>query len=1096
MNNQEKDYLYNLNLICNPLEKGFAGLLFDKNNEFSKYDNIVNNLNKKTDINNMIDEFGTDKIDKNKLRYFFNHLNSYFILTEKYSLTDKRLNILSAITCYVDNPFNYIVNFLNKKINSSSLEEYIQIFNSNLFYYSVSNQFKFYKINSRYFPNEIFIDKNLFTNIDISIYKKIDNLFRVYKVDNEKDFKIILEKITKIYSEFNRSSTPLPTINSSEINNTNGKVNVNGKNIKLENESDNVEKEQSLSDKINDTLWNSFLNPDGEYIKKAYERYKKLSERLEFDSPDCRVLKTVLYTLSYFTKDTNIKTSKYVEDIINTNSAWAVGSEKTDDSSFYGNSDIGKYFSTYYAFMNNEENPYSDIINNKLYSEMNLSAMALHNYFKEHGILEFDLANESINKIYNLLVDIRDIIKILDEPINISSGTGNYIKGLISGIMNSAATMLDFAISSAVKQLFYLDVIPIGKNKFSIASIYNYLAFLKIVFESVDDDMKIEMIDKEMFINEAYKVLGIDHTTIERIGYGAYNEELNREYQFEKYYSFLFPNDNGTNFILSNDLKLLYSLIQFAIQKNSYLFGDINYSKKVNYGDPNQINTLISSLTSLEIFYVFKLYNIKAFNLDDKIGNMDRKDLLEFNRNLLFITNLYPHDSQDFYKLYLDENKEELNKSFSNTKFKDTKYKELITSMYNFYIKVLKYNKKELEEMFLQINNATDIDDFLLRFLPSIVEMMKTLGQNNSSIKYIVKFIDSIMKMISTLLFANLFVEIKKGINDLLKRFTEDMFRSIDKKVNDIVDKFSFNSSNLDIDLNLGELSSVRAIDKIIKMLELGKFNLFDIDNCFINSDNEYSGYEPMEEDRLIFTDGPSVVGQSDFITFPNNSGNNEYFEDFKKPNIFDKDKVIENNKIFDTVLQKNPILSENKKISYSDGNIILEKENGEKQIIISKNDVSSDDKIVIKYPDVVSQNLSKDEFKQLIEIRDYIDNITNQELINLNKQLKDYKEELSIEMNKVNSNYSTIKKLNKIIQKLTAMINDVKTKNRILQSDIVENDPITIKDFNNDSNQETNYSNLDSFFKKQKSILKEVNHIVMDNYIPLTNYQITNLLK
>ena len=74
-------------------------------------------------------------------------------------------------------------------------------------------------------------------------------------------------------------------------------------------------------------------------------------------------------------------------------------------------------------------------------------------------------------------------------------------------------------------------------------------------------------------------------------------------------------------------------------------------------------------------------------------------------------------------------------------------------------------------------------------------------------------------------------------------------------------------------------------------------------------------------------------------------------------------------------------------------------------------------------------------------------------------------------------------------------MINDVKTKNRILQSNIVENEPIIIKDFD-DSNPETNYSTLDSFFKKQKTILKEVNYIVMDNYVPLTNYQITNLLK
>lgn len=1094
MTDQQYNYLYNLELMCN-VEKGFAGLLFDNLKSFSKYDDICNNLNKKSDINKLIEEFGFDKIPQSNQRYFFNHLNSYFILTNKYSFNDKILNILSSIICYVDNPFDYIVYILNKKLNSSTLQEYVDIFNSNSFNYSISNQFKTYKVNSRYFPNEIYIDKKLFSNSNLDIYNKLNNIFRSYKVNNLKDFKIVLEKITSIYSNANTSSTPLPTISTSE--NSTGKV-VTNKVSKLPDTEKSSDNKKNIVDNINDKLLNSFLNPDGEYINKTYERYKKLVDRLEYDSPDCRIAKTVLYILSYISKDSELKTSEYVNNIINSNSSWAVGNENSYDASFYGDSDIAKYFSTYYSFMNNDDNPYSELINNKTYSEMNLNAMSLHNYFKEHGIVELDLTNDTVNKIYKLLVNVRDIIRVLDEPINISSGTSNYIKGIISGIMNSAATMLDFALSSAVKQLFYLDILPIGKNKFSIADIYNYLAFLKLVFESIDDDMKIEMIDRDTFINQAYKSLGIDNNSIEKIGYGAYSASLNREDFLEQYYSFLFPNDNGTNFILSNDLKLLYSLIQFAIQKRAYLSGDINFPNKVNFGDKHQINTLLSSLTALEIFYIFKLYNISIFNLDDNIKDGDPKDLFNFNRKLLFIDNIYPHDSQDFYKLYLDEDKKSLSDSYYNTKFNKTKYRTLINNMFNIYIKAISYNKRQFEELFLQVNNATNVDDFLLRFLPSIVEMMKTLGQNNTSIKNVVQFIDYLMTLISSLLYEKLFIEIKKKIHELLKRYTEDMFKYIDKKADELSEKFSFMNSELNIDLNLGELSAVQAMDKIIKMLELGQFNLFNIDNCFIDNNIEHSGYEPMEEDKLIFTDGPSVVNKSDLTLSPtlNPSENNLDSSTISTENNKENSSKTNNkDKVFDVILEKNNSLSENKKISYSNGNIFIEKENGEKNIIVSKNDVSTDDKVVIEYPDIVSKNLSPDEFKQLIEIRDYIDNITNQELINLNKQLKENKDKLTNELNKNNPNYSIIKNINKTIQKLTAMINDVKTKNRILQSDIVENEPIIIKDFD-DSNPETNYSTLDSFFKKQKTILKEVNYIVMDNYVPLTNYQITNLLK
>ena len=99
--------------------------------------------------------------------------------------------------------------------------------------------------------------------------------------------------------------------------------------------------------------------------------------------------------------------------------------------------------------------------------------------------------------------------------------------------------------------------------------------------------------------------------------------------------------------------------------------------------------------------------------------------------------------------------------------------------------------------------------------------------------------------------------------------------------------------------------------------------------------------------------------------------------------------------------------------------------------------------------------------------------------------------------MNKSKPNYSIIQKLNKIIQKLTSTIDDVKKENRILTTES-NNDTVVIKDFEQDTSKPTEniYSTLDDYFKNKKEILKEVNNIVINNDVVLTNYQITELLK
>ena len=1089
MSNIEEKYLYELQLKCNPTDKGFSYLLFDNSFYFNEYKEYISKHINSKNISKLIKEFGTKFIDDNKQKYFFTHLEMYFNNFRRHSFNTKRINIITAICTYVENPFDYIIKILHSKLNSSELKEYTIIFQSNEFYYLLNKQFETYRMTNNF--NNIKIDNTIFSPENINVYHQLSKLFNRYKITSALEFKIILENVCDIFLHANTNDEKMD-----ELENVNDKIDSEKKDKKVE-ISKEEKKSVNVAEKINEKILNNFLNSENEYVNKIYNKYKIIAEKMEADSPDCRIAKSILFLLSYFNRHGENEISKHVKKIINADIGWAVGSENNKKSSFYGDSDLYKYFYTYYSFMNNKENPYAEIINNKITVDMDMEAMALHKYFKEHGAITLDLANEKVNKIYNLLINIKDFIKIIDEPIDISSGAGNLIQGFINGIMNSAATMLDFSLSSIIKELFYADVIPINGKKFSVASIYNYLAFLKIILNSVDKNMDIQYIDKELFINKAYETLGVSNFTIQKIGYGAYSETLNKEVNFEQYYSFLYPNKSGINFVLRNDLKLLYSLIQFAVQKNAYLFGDNQYETKINFGNIQQINTLLNSLTSLEVYYIFKLYNRGYSNFYKDVKNFSEENIFDFNKNLLFIDNIYNHNSTDFYKLYLDEDKEALTKSFYNYNFDKTYYQELIYLMRNIYKKAIEYNKTQLETIFLQANDVSDIDDFLMRFLPSIIELMKTLNYEKTNIESVVKFIDKIMLFISEYLFKKLFINSKNFLQRELKRYTDKMFEPIKNKLNDFADGLNYEYS---IDFNFGEPSVVQTLEKIIKMIESGNFNIFNIQNCFNSDSVSYSGYEPMEEDRLIF--GQDGINKTDFINSPNNNMEDEYFSKDMIDSVIINDKKNDGTKQDGDINSNNdinimnPQLKDNKKIFYKEGEIILEKNDGTKIIIVSKKDKLSESKIHINDKSVIEKILSQDQYKQLFEIKNYIDNITNLELINLTKEIKFTRQQLVEEQNKNRPNYNTIKNYNKKIENLTSLVNDVKTKNRILTTSNNQDDEVIIKDFHSKSDSKTNYSDLNTFFKKQKVILQEVNNIVLSNNVPLTNFQITKLLK
>lgn len=1083
-------YLNELMYKCNSFGKGFIFLLTDNEYFFDTYSGIEY---KKSLVNELIEKFGYDHLTNKKQRYFFTHTHMFFEYNKQFSTYDKNACILSSIAAYVDNPLDYIIVILNRSIkNPLPIIRSLKSQRFKILYDSqtkeVNNQFKIknYK--------EI-IDESNFDKNNKYLYTKIINDLETQEVNN---IFHAIDVISTIYENILESNSQLPEIQKNTlIDKTTNDSSTNDFDNHYNSNIDETDEENNINDLEN--IMNKFFNPAEEYVTGVYNKYKILNERINSESRDCRILKTILYIMTYVLKDKDNKDfnpAKYMNNLINSDIGWAVGDENNKSTSFYGNSDLAKFIYGYYPYMTGKENPYTSLINNKIVADMDYNAIMINNFFKENGLSYMGIEKNQLNDFYNLLVRVRDIIKIIDSPISLTGTYNNFIAGIVSSILNSVAMMLDFNVSSIVKTLFYVPIIPIGDKRYSIANVYNYLNFIKMIIESSGEMKNLDHIDRDEFVNCAYDALGINKETLKKIGYLAYNQELNDlYYSINTYDEKLFKNNNGQMFILRNDLKLLYSLIQFSIQKKAFLNGDNQYEYNFLFGDEIYLNNILKELTDVEIYYIFSIYNINMWKLDDNLGSLSEKDVFNFNNKLLFIDSVYDHHNIAFYKSFRLKNHDRIKKEMNDYNFTNTKYEELINNMLKIYKKVLKYNKKQLDNIVFESNDITDIDDFLVRFLPSIIEILKLFNQETTSLKKIAELIDKILLTISEVLFQNLFLKIKIDIQNFVQNKTEEMYKKLSIKD----DSESFETT---IQANLGSTKFVQVLDDIIKAIETNNFNLFSIQNCF-NGNNLTS---PIYNDQLVFDDliynhGHNTISKDTFIdneilddyftTHP------EFIKENDKNDVENKEDKKNNINKIDTEIIKPSSLDDNKKIFYDEGDIKIEKNDGTIITIISKNDKDSINFSYIEYPDIVEKNLSKDEYKQLIEIRDYIDNITNKELLSLNKQLNETKTKLKFEMNKAKPNYSIIQNLNKTIQKLTSMINDVKKENRILTTEN-NKDTVVIKDFikNTSKSSENVYSTLDSFFKNKKEILKEVNNIAINNEVVLTNYQITELLK
>lgn len=698
---------------------------------------------------------------------------------------------------------------------------------------------------------------------------------------------------------------------------------------------------------------------------------------------------------------------------------------------------------------------------------------------------------------------IREVITILDTPITLGGDLSNRLKGLVSSLTNSAATIIDLSLGELAKQLFFIPVIPIGENKYSLSDIYNHINFIRMICENADS-LEIGTIDREEFVEQAYNYLGIDKTSISKIGYYAYDRDLNAFFPIIGYSDNMFRNSYGNLFTVKDDLKIFYSLLQFAIQKHVYTSGDVSFTVNFNYSSKHLINNTLSSLTVLEVFYIFDLYGVNFYTLKDELKDMDNEKMLNFNHKLFNLTNAYNHKGISFYEEYVQLEKNILYEQMLGHDFRNSNYKAFINAMMNYYYKVIEYNKKILDSSMFNANNISDIDDFFLRFIPSIIELAKTFGLEVKTFKQIASLLESLCSLISDTLFKNLYLNLRVNLTEMIKRYTDDMFNKIKPTLDSLDDKFT-------IDLELGNNRFVKALDKIIYLLEQGgSIDLNIIDRCFKGID-----FDSDDDDGINYGDGVIRDPETDYdinTQYPENPdydgwmGEPDKWEDdlhlYYEDEHFNVDKSVQENfdKIHDEYKnpsyesqdnsnyesQDNSNSNSKDKIIYENGNIIIEKPNGDRDVILTPDDNHH------SYTEDTYQKLPNDEFDKLVNIRDFIENVRDKELVHIQNLIKKEEAKLENELNKKLPNYNIIQNINKNIKDLTEELESVKNKNRTLYSE-----SIVLKSLDSDKNQDeiNNYSYLNEFFNKE-SILDEVEEIVIENDSPLTNYQITELLK
>ncbi|MGL6099213.1 MAG: hypothetical protein ACRC0G_06285 [Fusobacteriaceae bacterium] len=1085
-------------------------IALNSNNSFVKIlsgkENVVFNINfAKKSISSFKNVFGLNLVEENSFKNY-----DYYIKTLNNFLEYNEVDTI-AIKCEV---FSALIACLDKKIIEKLIKEYKDETILNIF-------------NSKTFRNSVY--QNSLSN------ETSNQVFDVLKKCVEESS---LPKIFNHIKNINSSSGVKELIKQIGV----------GMKKSVENDKDGVYSNSDVEDMTSDEKlewlkkysadtkvfvvdimgskgsftnidFNSLFNPEFTTLNKINNKYKSFVDSIVLDDQKCSYYKTLVYLALFLgRKSINIQPAEHMNNLIDRDTRWAVGTEASSDASFYGDSELWKLVYGYAPFMTGERNPFTEIINNKEVDKMDTQALLMHKWFKENGLSEivYNLIYEKgvvgDKSIYEVISLAKELITLLEEPIVASSALDNLtsaIKGIVSGMINTFVSTIDFSISGVVRSLFYKKFIPTGKsgNKISVAEFHDYLAFISAILKQYDGGAPVSTINKESFINQIYATISSGSATFSQCGYGAFDYKMNSENGMEFYTEYLEKISPKETFYLSRHIKSIHALIVFATQKESSKYGNA-YVNVINYGDQSSVKALISKLSKQEIFFVLKKFNVNFIELESKVGESSLEDIVKYN-DTLRDAQLYTDVSvlgTGFFNEFEAYDKVVLSMEMKQDFFESSNYAKYINKSIYHYFRIVNKNKSNLSKAILDANNVSDVDDFLMRFLPSFQEIARTLGMNTGSINSLIKVIDYVCNFITEIMFKKLYLDVKGFINDYVKSITDSIFTIIDE----VGDKLG-GSESLVIKFEFGGKFISGKLDSLLKILDDFTLTTKFLDKCFGDpnlSSVEIDGFFnegnflgdgstnitiPFEEEKV------KVILPEDKDFSEKDDSDYSKIEVVERPKDNDdlnikieitKDGFVE--KIIETVSDKK---DPPKYITFEKGDITITTNKNDKIVIVSKDDKKEGSLSITQdtYDKIENEIISKDEIGQLIEIRDFVTNITNKIIIDIQDELNKVKNQISEELDKKKPDNGKLSNLTNKEQELVKELENAKNKAGIITSNMSTSGNVTVDEENVILHD---YANGDLDLNKLTAVLEDLNDFTQTNKIPLTTAQIMELLK